>query len=66
MACYVAFLRAVNVAGHARVFMDDLRDAFVAAECRNVRTCAQSGNIIFEAPAQSESPAMTRRRPSDV
>jgi uncharacterized protein (DUF1697 family) len=30
MGTYVAFLRAINVAGHASVRMNDLKDAFVA------------------------------------
>jgi len=47
---YVAFLRAINVAGHASVRMSDLKDAFVAAGCRRVRTYIQSGNVIFESP----------------
>jgi len=46
---YVAFLRAINVAGHARVEMSRLCDVFAGAGCRNVRSHIQSGNVIFEA-----------------
>lgn len=46
---YVAFLRAINVAGHAKVKMSDLKQAFVEAGCKDVRTYIQSGNVIFEA-----------------
>jgi uncharacterized protein (DUF1697 family) len=53
MAKYVALLRAINVAGHPRVTMDRLRKAFDAAGCRNVRTCIQSGNVIFESSTRS-------------
>ena len=49
---YVAFLRAINVGGHAKVNMSELREAFAAAGCRNVRTHIQSSNVIFESPAQ--------------
>ncbi len=45
---YVAFLRAINVGGHAIVKMEDLRGTFVAAGCRKVRTYIQSGNVVFE------------------
>ena len=45
---YVAFLRAINVAGHAIIKMTDLRDAFEAAGCRNTTTYIQSGNVIFD------------------
>ena len=51
MNTYVAFLRAINVGGHAKVKMSDLKHAFVAAGCKDVRTYIQSGNVIFEAPA---------------
>ena len=49
---YIAFLRAINVAGHASLKMTDARAAFAAAGCRNVRTYIQSGNILFECPAR--------------
>ena len=52
MAKYVAFMRAVNVAGHARVRMSAVRVAFEAAGCRNVRTVIQSGNVLFESSAR--------------
>lgn len=57
---YVAFMRAINVAGHARVRMSDVRDAFAAAGCRKVRTYIQSGNVIFESPAR-EAAAILRK-----
>ena len=47
---HVALIRAINVAGHAVVKMDRVRDAFVAAGCRNVRSYIQSGNVLFDAP----------------
>jgi uncharacterized protein (DUF1697 family) len=60
MQTYVAFLRAINVAGHAIVKMTDLRDAFAAAGCKNVRTYIQSGNVIFDCP-QEKSAAIFKR-----
>lgn len=45
---YIAFIRAINVAGHASVKMADAREAFEAAGCRNVRSVIQSGNVIFD------------------
>jgi uncharacterized protein (DUF1697 family) len=47
---YVAFLRAINVAGHAKVKMSDLKQVFIAAGCKDVRSYIQSGNVLFEAP----------------
>ncbi|HLG58052.1 MAG TPA: DUF1697 domain-containing protein [Vicinamibacterales bacterium] len=57
---YIAFLRAINVRGHAIIKMTDLRDAFMAAGCGNVTTFIQSGNVIFDTPA--EDPAALFRR----
>ena len=47
----MAFLRAVNVAGHASVKMSDVRTAFSKAGAANVATYIQSGNVIFESQA---------------
>ena len=49
MTRYVALLRAINVAGHARVEMPRLCDVFTRAGCANVQSYIQSGNVIFEA-----------------
>ena len=59
MSQYVAFMRAINVAGHASVRMADLRAVFTAAGCRNVTTVIQSGNVLFDAPGRSV-PAILR------
>ena len=48
MTTHVAFLRAINVAGHATIKMTDLNRAFVSAGCENVRTVIQSGNVLFD------------------
>ena len=50
MTRHVAFLRAINVAGHARVTMDALKKRFAAAGCEDVRTCLHSGNVLFILP----------------
>ncbi len=48
-ATYLALLRGVNVGGANKLPMNELRDLFVAAGCRDVRTYIQSGNVIFTA-----------------
>ncbi len=45
-------MRAINMAGHARVTMSDVRKAFATAGCRKVRTYIQNRNLIFESPAR--------------
>jgi uncharacterized protein (DUF1697 family) len=57
---YVAFMRAINVAGHASVRMTDLRAVFTAAGCRNVTTVIQSGNVLFDSPERG-IPALLRK-----
>jgi uncharacterized protein (DUF1697 family) len=51
-------MRAVNVAGHARVTMSAVQGAFVRAGCEKVRAVLQSGNILFECPARTCAPTM--------
>ncbi len=65
---YVAFIRAINVAGHASLKMTDARDAFAAAGCRNVRTYIQSGNVLFECPAREVTATLraVKRRLADA
>ena len=50
---YVAFLRGINVGGHALIKMEDLRKLFVSLGLNNVKTYIQSGNVVFES-AESE------------
>ncbi len=49
MIRYVAFLRAINVAGQKLIKMEELARMFTAAGCKNARTYIQSGNVIFDA-----------------
>src|SRR5438093_8479389 len=57
---YIAFLRAINVAGHTIVKMADLNRVFNQAGCSNVRTVIQSGNVLFEA-ATSDIDGIARK-----
>ncbi len=49
MIRYVAFLRAINVAGQKLIKMDELARIFTVAGFKNARTYIQSGNVIFDA-----------------
>jgi uncharacterized protein (DUF1697 family) len=44
---HIALLRAVNIAGHNKVRMSDLRDLFTALGMQDVQTVLQSGNVVF-------------------
>ncbi|WP_227009122.1 DUF1697 domain-containing protein [Christiangramia fulva] len=47
---YAAILRGVNVGGHKKIGMKDLRRFMEEAGFKSVQTYIQSGNIIFEDP----------------
>jgi uncharacterized protein (DUF1697 family) len=48
---YVALLRGINVGGHAKIAMADLRELLTGLGYTDVRTHLQSGNAVFRAPA---------------
>ncbi len=48
MGTLIAILRGINVGGHRKLPMADLRELLGAMKCTNVRTYIQSGNAVFE------------------
>jgi uncharacterized protein (DUF1697 family) len=56
---YVALLRSVNVAGHGRIAMDELRAAFDALGYADVTTYIQTGNVLFSTASKSEARVAT-------
>jgi uncharacterized protein (DUF1697 family) len=54
MPRYVALLRSVNVAGHGRIAMTDLRGCFEGLGYAGVTTYIQTGNVLFSASSRSE------------
>jgi uncharacterized protein (DUF1697 family) len=50
---YVAMLRGINVGGHAKVAMTDLRASFAEMGFDDVQSYIQSGNVVFRS---SKSP----------
>jgi uncharacterized protein (DUF1697 family) len=57
---YVAFLRAINVPGHAIIRMPQLCTAFESAGCRNVTSFSSAGNVLFETSV-TDSDALFRK-----
>ena len=53
MPRYVALLRSVNVAGHGRIAMDELRASFEALGYADVTTYIQTGNVLFSAGSKN-------------
>ena len=48
MITYIALLRGINVSGHKKIIMADLRVLLDALGYNNVITYIQSGNVIFK------------------
>lgn len=53
MTRYVALLRGINVGGHNKLAMADLRDVLSGLGFDDVETYLQSGNALFSAPKAS-------------
>jgi uncharacterized protein (DUF1697 family) len=53
MTTYVALLRSVNVAGHGRLAMAELKEMFVGLGYSDVTTYIQTGNVIFTTSSRS-------------
>ncbi len=48
MKPYIALLRGINVGGHKKVPMADLRELLTKSGLENVKTYIQSGNVVFQ------------------
>ena len=53
MTTFVALLRSVNVAGHGRLAMPELKASFLALDFTDVSTYIQTGNVIFGSTKRS-------------
>ncbi|MGZ4270569.1 MAG: DUF1697 domain-containing protein [Solirubrobacteraceae bacterium] len=62
MARHVALLRGINVGGHRRISMPELRGVLEAAGYEEVVTLLQSGNVVVKANGSAEAlgPALER------
>ncbi|MFS4455075.1 DUF1697 domain-containing protein [Maribacter sp. 2304DJ31-5] len=54
MDTYIAFLRGINVGGHKKVPMAQLRNVLENEGFSKVRTYIQSGNVVFESDLDSK------------
>lgn len=48
MNTYIALLKGINVGGHKKVPMAELRELLTNAGLENVKTYIQSGNVVFQ------------------
>jgi len=50
MVTIISMLRGINVGGHNKILMNDLKDLYSSLGFQNVRTYIQSGNVVFNFP----------------
>ncbi len=62
MATWVCLLRAVNVGGHNKVPMAQLREVLAAEGFSDVRTYVQSGNVVLTSSLRSRDKVSTAVR----
>lgn len=65
MTAVVAMLRGVNVGGHGKISMEELRAICVSLKLHNPKTYIQSGNVVFGA-ASHEIPKIADRLESAI
>ena len=53
MNTYIALLKGINVGGHKKVPMSELKELFFKTGFKNMRTYIQSGNVIFQTQDES-------------
>ncbi len=52
---YIALLRGINVSGHKKIPMAELRELLSNIRLHNVRTYIQSGNVVFQSKITDNS-----------
>ncbi len=62
MPVYVALLRGINLGGHKKIKMQELRASLTAMGFAEVKTYIQSGNVVFKAAKISDKALSTENR----
>ncbi|WP_431156669.1 DUF1697 domain-containing protein [Winogradskyella poriferorum] len=52
---YITFLRGINVGGHRKVSMADLRILLAKLGLEDVNTYIQSGNVVFKSKSSPKA-----------
>lgn len=60
MPSYISMLRGINVGGHKRIKMDQLRKSLEALGLEDVKTYIQSGNVVFKT-AKTSPDALSKK-----
>ncbi|MCF8379062.1 MAG: DUF1697 domain-containing protein [Bacteroidales bacterium] len=57
----IAILRGINVGGKRKILMTDLKAMFEGMKFTEIKTYIQSGNVIFDAPDETNNPELSLR-----
>ena len=60
MPTYISLLRGINVGGHKKIKMADLRQLYASLELANVKSYVQSGNVVFDTPHTNRAAIATQ------
>lgn len=60
MTTVIALFRGINVGGHHKVSMKELKDLFTSLDLRDAKTFIQSGNVVFKTKGGATA-ALARR-----
>jgi uncharacterized protein (DUF1697 family) len=52
METYISMLRGINVSGHKKILMSDLKALYEELKFKDVVTYVQSGNVVFKSEKQ--------------
>ena len=52
---FIALLRGINVGGHKKIIMSDLRTSMIKVGFEGVQTYIQSGNLVFQHPEKDRT-----------
>ena len=55
MKTYIALLRGINVSGHKKILMADLKKLFKKLGHQEVQTYIQSGNVVFRSHSEASA-----------
>lgn len=61
MTKYIAILRGINVGGHRKIRMADLREMLQKIGFTNIQTYIQSGNVVFNTEGKEKQHAISSR-----
>ncbi|MEO6883007.1 MAG: DUF1697 domain-containing protein [Bacteroidia bacterium] len=60
MQTYISILRGINVGGHRKILMLDLKKLYEKLNFKDVVTYIQSGNVIFKTDAKNNNSALSK------